>query len=351
MNRAELVTRYKTYYFRKLRLITIFFIILIVLVTVCTTIGITELYIKDVVNAVIKKLCGMELLSKKDNVILFLRLPRVILAIVVGSGLGIAGATMQGISRNPLVSPFTIGVSSAAAFGASLTIVYGIGILVNTKWGIVINAFLFSILCILIIFLISWKVGLESSSLILTGVGINYLFQALSTAIQFTATDAKLGQVIAWTFGSLNGANWAQIDIILVIMIISFVVLLKFNHSFTILSIMDDEVAKTMGINPNKVRIVGSFFSLTITAAIISFSGVIGFIGLAAPHVARSLVGTDYKLLLPMSGIVGALLILVSDTLGRTLFSPIIIPVGIIVSFIGVPIFLRQIVLSSKKNR
>lgn len=349
MSQEALLKTYKKQTLEKIRLVLFLLIVLFLAILVCTSIGITDSNIKNVFSVIVKVFRGEVISDQTDKIILHLRLPRTILAVIAGCSLAFSGSVMQGITRNPLVSPFTIGVSSAAAFGAALTIVYGIGFFGSSKWGIVLNAFSFAILCAIFIFIISSKVGLNSTSLILTGISMNYLFQALSTAIQFTASEAKLAQVVAWSFGSLNGAQWEQIKIASIISLISFVALFKINNSLTVLSIMEDDIAKTMGINPNKTRIIGSFFSVITTASIISFTGIIGFVGLAAPHIARSLVGNDYKIFLPMSAITGALLVLIADTLGRTVLSPIIIPVGVIISFIGVPIFVHQVIFSNKK--
>ncbi|MDO4711116.1 MAG: iron ABC transporter permease [Peptostreptococcaceae bacterium] len=334
----------------KIRLALILFAVLFAAVLFCTSIGVTDSDIGSVFSVILKLIKGEAITTQTDKVILHLRLPRTILAVLAGFGLAFSGSVMQGIARNPLVSPFTIGVSSAAAFGASLTIVYGIGFFGSSKWGIVLNAFSVAILCAIFIFAIASKVGSNSSSLILTGISMNYLFQAMSTAIQFTANDAKLAQVVAWSFGSLNGAQWDQIKITAIITMVSFIMLLRANHSLTILSIMEDDIAKTMGIDPSRTRAIGSLFSVVTTAAIISFTGIIGFVGLAAPHIARSLAGNDYRIFLPMSGIVGALLVLTADTLGRTLLSPVIIPVGVIISFIGVPIFIHQVIFANQRT-
>lgn len=349
MSKEALLKTHKKQVAEKVKLGLILLAVLLVAILFCTSIGVTDSDIGSVFSVLVKLIKGEAISTQTDKVILHLRLPRTILAVLAGFGLAFSGSVMQGIARNPLVSPFTIGVSSAAAFGAALTIVYGIGFFGSSKWGIVLNAFTVAILCAIFIFAIAYKVGLNSTSLILTGISMNYLFQAMSTAIQFTANDAKLAQVVAWSFGSLNGAQWDQIKITSIVTMISFVMLLRINHPLTILSIMDDDISKTMGIDPNKTRAIGTLFSVITTAAIISFTGIIGFVGLAAPHIARTLVGNDYRIFLPISGIVGALLVLIGDTLGRTILSPVIIPVGVIISFIGVPIFIHQVVFGNQR--
>ncbi|WP_353094749.1 iron ABC transporter permease [Tissierella praeacuta] len=344
----EILENYQKKESRKVIFLVSAFIGLLIISVICTSLGITDSSIMDVWKTILKGILKSSNLSTTEKVILNLRLPRTVLGLLAGIGLSISGVIMQGITRNPLVSPFTTGISSAAGFGASIAIVFGFGLFGSSQLGIVTNAFIAAMVCTMIIFLTARKMSMSSQSIILTGIALNYLFQACSTTIQFIADDDKLAKVINWTFGTLNGAEWAHVKIVGVFVISCLVILMLLNDKFTIMAIMEDELAKTMGINPGVLRIIGSILSALCTAAIISFTGVIGFIGLAAPHITRAIIGNNYKYLLPGSAIVGAMLIIIADTIGRLILSPVIVPVGIVISFLGVPIFLHQVVLNRR---
>lgn len=290
-----------------------------------------------------------ELENANQKIVLFLRLPRIVLAVLCGMGLSVSGAALQGITHNPMVSPFTMGISAAAAFGASLSIVYGAGLLAGTKVGIVVNAFSWAILCAALVYLVSARAGMSPEAMILTGIAFNYLFNACDSIIKFFANDQQLAAAVQWIFGSLNGAAWTEVLVVFLFCIPCLVCIYPFAQALNVLSGGDDETAKTFGISPGKVRAIVGLLSVLLTASIISFTGVIGFVGLAGPHIARLLIGADHRYLLPFSAITGALLVLVGDTVGRVLLSPVNVPVGIIVSFLGVPVFVHLILKRRKE--
>ncbi|WP_291256318.1 iron ABC transporter permease [Fusobacterium sp.] len=330
---------------KKILFMTIFLFIVILF---CAGLGVTNSNIFQVMIILKKILFKSFELTAMEKIILNLRLPRIILAVLVGIGLAGAGTIMQGITRNSLVSPFTIGISSSASFGASIAIVYGWSLFGTTQLGVVTNAFIFALLCTLLVFIISNKMQLSSQSLILSGIALNYFFQALSTSVQFLSDDVTLAKIVHWTFGSVNGASWKEVKVVALVILPCLLILYYYNRELSIISVNDDDVIVTMGIDVKKIRILVSICSSLITATIISFTGVIGFVGLVAPHIARLSVGNDYRYLLLASLLIGGLLVLISDTIGRIIFSPVILPVGIVISFLGVPIFLKQIL--SKKE-
>lgn len=283
------------------------------------------------------------------KIILLLRFPRSLMAVVTGFGLAIAGVAMQGITQNPLVSPFTVGVSNAAAFGASLSIVLGWGLFPGTQWGIIISAFLVSLVSSSLVFLIAKKSGLRVEIIILTGIALNYFFSAMSSVIQFFAEDYALADVVNWAFGSFNSATWVQLIAMVTCIIPCSCGILSYAQTLNTMSTGETAYIKSIGINTGKVNAAIGIVSVFMTAAIISFTGVIGFVGLVAPHMARLIIGNNYKFLIPFSGIIGAILLLLSDTIGRTILAPVSIPVGIVISIIGVPFFV-QLILKKKQN-
>ena len=323
-------------------LLILSFLILILISFYTSSLGVTNSTMSMVLDTIIKALNGKEL-AQAEKIIFSLRLPRTLLAILAGSGLAVAGSIMQGITGNPMVSPFTTGISSAAGFGASLAIVFGFSFFSNSNMGIISNAFLFALFASFLIFLLASRFGYKSHVIVLSGIAVNYLFQALATTVQFVADDAKLASVVNWSFGSINSATWLHCKIVLIVCIPSIIILMICNNKLSILSMNNDETATSMGVNTKILRLLVNILATLITASIISFTGIIGFVGLAAPHISRSLVGNIYKFLIPLSMIVGSILLLVSDTIGRLILAPVVIPVGIIISFIGVPIFLIQV--------
>ncbi len=349
MSKNSIYNRYKTKQIYKFLTILGGLFALILLLLVCTNLGIIESSISLILKTIVKGIKGEELRTTQEQIIYNLRIPRTLLAVLAGASLAVSGNIMQAITKNSLVSPFTIGVSSAASFGAAIAIAFGFYFVSSGNIGIIINAFTFSILCAIIIFIMSSKLKLKSEVIILTGIALNYFFQALTASIKFISEDTKLAKIVAWTFGSLNGAEWTHVLIISAFFIPGFIFLFSINKSFTVLSTMDDDIAKTMGINPLLVRTVATTLSVILTASVISFTGIIGFVGLASPHISRAIIGNNYKYTLPMSAIVGSILVLVSDTIGRLIFSPVVIPVGIVISFVGVPIFIHQVLLSRLK--
>lgn len=273
------------------------------------------------------------------KLIYHLRLPRIIYAILTGMGLGICGVSMQALTKNPMASPFTLGVSSAAAFGAAISIIF----LGNSRVFIIIGAFIASIVCAFIVYLFSLKKKMTSITIIIIGISLNYLFSALTSTLQYLTSEEKLSSIVNWTFGSLSNVLWINIYITSFILLFTFVLLYKKVWILNLMCNTSDEYATTLGVNIEKERIIIGVITIAVTASIISVTGIIGFVGLVSPYISKKIVGNNYKTLLPYSALVGSCLVLSSDILGRTLFSPMIIPIGIIMSYIGVPILINLI--------
>ena len=272
------------------------------------------------------------------KVLIFMRFPRIIMAVAAGWGLAIAGVAMQGATSNSLVSPFTVGISSAAAFGASCCIVFGSGFWARQE-GWVVGAFISAMICMVVVYGISRALGMKASSIVLTGIALNYFFQACPSALEFFADEYQLSAVVNWSFGTFNGVDWTETWIVIIFVVLGFVALMILSPKINALMIGDDALSRSMGVNPEVVRAMILIISVLITAAIISFTGVIGFVGLVAPHIGRMIIGEDNRYLIPFSAIIGSLLMLVSDTIGRTILKPVSLPVGVVISFIGVPLF------------
>lgn len=270
-----------------------------------------------------------------------LRLPRTVMAVIGGAGLSIAGVAMQGITRNPLVSPYTLGISPAAAFGASLAILFGWSEVPGGQYWTVAAAFVSAIICAASVLGIAAARGVSSIMLILGGIALTYFFDALTATVQFVSTEQQLAAIIQWTFGSLNGTTWDEVIVSGIIVGAVLPALQLHAWALNAFAGGGDEVAAALGFDVARTRIVVTTAAVLATAGIVSFTGVIAFVGLVAPHIARMLIGGNHRALLPFSAIVGALLLLVADMAGRLLFAPIVIPVGIVVAYLGVPLFLH----------
>lgn len=287
---------------------------------------------------------GAEPLSAKEqNVLLMLRLPRIAGAVVAGAGLGIAGTGMQAITGNQMASPFTTGVSGAAAFGAAAVIVFGGVPVAAQKAATVLAAFLMAALCTALVYGMSGFRQMKAESLVLVGIALNYLFNAMNSTMQFIANEDQLPAIIHWTFGSLTGVGWKDIGIMALIFLAAYPVFGRLAWAFNLLDSGEDETARSLGVRVKQTRLLAGIFGALLAAAVVSFTGTIGFVGLVAPHAARLFVGGDYRNILPFSAAGGALLVLSADTIGRNAFSPTTIPVGIVVSYVGVPMFLYLI--------
>lgn len=273
------------------------------------------------------------------NIIFFLRGPRVIFGLLCGMGLALCGTIIQGITRNPMASPFTLGVSASASFGAAVAIIF----FTDNNLTVILGSFISTMICAFIIFMCALKKEMESLTMIIIGIALNYLFTALTSTLQYIASDDKISAIVKWTFGSLNGIDWKNVWILLIILIPITIFSQNKAWILNLICNCDDDYSMTLGINPSKERLFLGFGALILTSVIISTCGIIGFVGLAAPYISKKIVGDNHSYLLIHSMIIGGLLILISDILGRTLFSPMIIPIGIILSYIGVPILINLI--------
>jgi iron complex transport system permease protein len=281
-----------------------------------------------------------------DGVIFWeLRVPRVVMGLLVGSGLAVGGAVTQAVLRNPLASPFTLGVASGAGFGAALGIVLA-GAAV--KWAVAGGAFSFALVTVAFILAVARLKSATPETLVLAGVAIMFLFSAGTSLLQFLGTEQQIQSIVFWSFGNLSRASWTDI-LIAASMILPALPLLFLRAWDLNLLLAGDEMAASLGVRVERLRLTALLLAALMTAGAICFTGVIGFIGLVGPHLARLIVGGDHRFLLPASALSGALLVLVSDCLGRTLFAPHMVPIGIVTAFLGVPFFFALLLRRKKE--
>lgn len=338
--------QYKAYQQKKYKKIIAVFLLVVLAACSCLTLG-TDLSLVEGLIASLNFAIGNPLTGESitaQKVLIYLRLPRICIAILSGMGLAIAGMMMQSVTRNFLVSPFTLGVSSAAAFGASMCIVFGNATIFFNDFLIIGSAFAMAVLGMLVIYIVTKSVGITANSVILVGIALNYFFAALTASLQFFAQENKLAAVVQWSFGTFNRANWHAVMVIGVVVIACLILSRRLLLQWDVIASGNDELVKSLGINPEKLRSKTMLLAVLLTATIISFTGVIGFVGLIAPHIARFTVGNEHNFLFPMTAAVGSILLVLADTLGKYILYPVNVPVGIVVSFIGVPIFIHLII-------
>lgn len=277
------------------------------------------------------------------------RLPIAIMALLVGAALAIAGSQMQTILNNPLASPFTLGVSAAAGFGASLAIVFGYRYFPQIEgYAVPAAAFLFAFLSLLLICGIGKIKGGATETIILAGVALAFLFNAMLSLVQFFSTSDELQAIVFWLFGSLTQSSWEKIAVLAAALAV-VVPLIAFNAWKLTAMRLGDEKAKSLGVNVENLRLSTLVYISIITALAVCFTGIIGFIGLVAPHIARMTVGEDQRFFMPLAGLCGALILSAASILCKTIVPGIIFPIGIITSLIGIPFFLAMIL--GKKQR
>ena len=281
------------------------------------------------------------------SIVFDVRLPRVVVAALAGAALALAGLLMQGIFRNPLVSPYTLGVSDGASFGASIAIVCASQLAARGldlgRWLTPLFAFAMALVAMGLVYAISRVVRGSTAVLVLSGVAVGYLFSAGVSTIKYLADDANLPELVFWRMGNLMGLRWDVAAILAVVLGVSLVLAMRRAWDLNAL-VLGREEATALGVDYRRTQTLTFALATVLTATAVSFTGIIGFVGLVAPHVARMLVGTDHRFSIPAATLFGAVLMLTADTLARTLFAPTELPVGIVTSFVGVPFFLYLIV-------
>lgn len=302
---------------------------------------------------VAKSLLRMATTARFEAIVWNIRLPQALASIVAGAGLAVSGAAMQSILRNPLGAPFTLGITHAAAFGAAFSVmILGGGIMASTAADAVtitdpltttLTAFAFSLAAACVIISVSRIRGSTPEVMVLTGVALSALFTAATMFLQFFADDVQLAAIVFWTFGDTARASWQELGIITTATAGASLYFLAHGWSYNAID-AGDETAQGLGVRVARVRFMGMLIASGLTAIIISFLGIIGFVGLVVPHMVRRVIGSDHRFLLPASIVGGGLLLLVSDTAARLILAPHVLPVSVLTAFLGAPVFIWLII-------
>lgn len=335
---------YKKHSYRRIIFILIGLLICAVSFITDVIVGPASLTLRDVWLAVMQS----PAVSKNADVIIWsIRLPTAVMALLVGASWGIAGAGMQTILDNPLSSPYTLGISAGAGFGASLVVVIGLSSLEFLgEFMVPFGAFVFAGLTSFFIYSINKIKNFSSETMILAGIGMMFLFQALQSLMQYMATPEALQNIVFWTMGSLTKANWLSISIVLVALLVMLPLMMRESWRLTALK-LGDEKASGLGVNVEHLRVKIFLFISIITAVAVSFVGTIGFIGIVGPHIARMLVGEDQRYFLPLSAVCGMVILSLASIASKMLIPGAMFPIGIVTAIIGVPFFF-SLVLTRK---
>jgi len=278
-----------------------------------------------------------------------IRMPVALMAVAVGAALSLAGAQMQTILNNPLASPFTLGISAAASFGAALGLAFGVKLLpVAVDYIVPLNAFVMALISAVLIHLLSTRRGVTAETIVLLGIALVFTFNALLALVQYLATEQAVAAVVFWTMGSLTKATWTKLGIVSAAVVVMLPIFGRRVWQLTALRLGDDKAA-SFGIDVPRLRFQTLIMVSLLAAFPVAFVGVIGFVGLVGPHIARMLVGEDQRFFLPASILTGALMLSASSVLSKTLIPGAIFPIGVVTSLVGVPFFI-SLILRGKRN-
>lgn len=341
---------------RYMLIIAAMLVAVIVAGIVCLFVGSSNMSFRDALDALTGR--GNE---AQTRILWRIRMPRVLAAIIAGAGLSVAGLIMQTTLNNNMASPSTLGVSNAAVFGANLSIIVFAGGFLSTgnnlqnfdagvnPYASSVLAFVFSTLSILLILGLCTVRSFSPNVVVLSGIAIGSVWTAATTILQFYATDVGLSAAVVWSFGDLGRATY-QTNAIMAFVVLAgavFFSLMAFRYN-ALLS--GEATAKTMGVHVEGLRFISLLLASLITAACVSFLGVIGFVGIICPHVTKKLLGQDHRITIPVSCLTGSLLLLLADTLSRSLGSGSALPVGAITSLLGAPFFIAIIFSRKEKH-
>lgn len=349
----DIASTYKGYIKHKKLFIALLAVIAVITAIITISAGSANLSIGEVLMTLIGR--G----SEKSRMIVFnIRLPRTLTAIIAGVGLSTVGCAMQSLLKNPLASSSTLGISQGAAFGASFAIIaLGAGVQNATTdavtftnpYVVSICAFVSAMASTFVILALSKLKNMSSQSMILSGVALSAMFQGGTALLQYFATDVKVAAVVFWTFGDLGRTSWREIIVMAVVVTVALVYF-QFNRwNFNALQ-SGEENAKGLGVNVELIRIIGMLVCALTASVIVSFVGTINFIGLIAPHLVRRFIGGDHRYLIPASALMGAVLLLLSDTFARLAVAPIVMPIGAITSLLGAPLFIYFIFKGGRRR-
>ncbi|SKC38270.1 FecCD family ABC transporter permease [Maledivibacter halophilus] len=344
----------KRNYFRLLFIVML--IILCFFIIFVSTLGVARIPLKESMKIIlnnipfIKNKISLEGISSSHVVIINkIRFPRIILSALIGMALAGSGVIFQGIFKNPMAEPYVLGISSGAAFGATLAIVLGIQSTILGMGAISIMAFLGAVTTTFIVYNVA-RIGNKTPvvTLLLAGIALSFLLSSL-ISLFMTFNREQVEKIVFWTMGSVSSASWKHVIISSPIILLGSIVFIIFSRDLNVMLLGEDS-AKNLGVEVEKLKKILLIIASIVTASAVAVSGIIGFVGLVIPHIVRLIVGPDHRVLIPFTLISGALFMIITDTLARVLIPPVEIPVGVITSLFGAPFFIYLLCKNKKKN-
>jgi iron complex transport system permease protein len=348
-NRREVLNEYESFIGRKILFISSFILLTVLLCGISISLGPLKFSVLEVYASILDHFFPnfFDIPELAPKVIWNIRLTRVVMGVLAGIGLAVAGAAMQGILKNPLASSFTLGISAGAGLGAALAIIAGVGI-GSGNFLLVGNAFVFALIPSFVIVGLARYKRATPETMILAGIAMTYIFSAISSLLHYFSDADALKDVVVWLMGDLGKASWEDIHTVTLVLVICIPLLVWKSWDLNVMG-SGDETAKSLGINVERTRISVMMIASLIAAVIICFTGMIGFIGLVAPHMTRMCIGGDNRFVIPASGLLGAAFLVAADIIAREALAPVIIPVGIVTSSVGGPVFLYFIMRKKKE--
>ena len=341
---------YRLYISKKVLFIVLCIVGMVVTMGVAVMFGSSGISVMDVYKDIWYHFFNTSKLNATTDWVVFtMRLPRILTGMVTGASLAISGAAMQSMLKNPLADPYTTGISSGASFGFSIAIVLGItvGGLGGTM-GTILTAFVFALIPAAVIIVVSSLKKTSASMMILSGIAVMYLFNACTTLIQLMASDTTLSALYRYTTGDLSDSTWTSFYTIAGFTLVGGGIIWACSKKLNIL-ITGDDVATALGMNAHRLRILLLIIISLMAASVVCFCGIIGFVGIVAPHLVRLFLGSDNRYLIPAAAAFGALFMMITDLISRVIIAPTFLPVGVICAFIGAPIFL-WLLLKQRKS-
>ncbi|WP_027132257.1 FecCD family ABC transporter permease [Fusobacterium necrophorum] len=324
---------------KRMRILFFLFLILLFLILLNVSVGSSHITILEILEIIFRN----EGRGNHVMIVKQVRMPMALMAVVVGASLGIGGCEIQSILRNPIASPYTLGITSAASFGAAM------GLLLNSNvfflpdtLAVTGNAFFFTVLVSLGIYVFSFQKRISKTAIILFGIALNFLFSSLTMILQYIAEEDKLQSLIFWTFGSLLKTTWNKFYFVFWVLFFTSIVLYRNAWKLTAMT-LDDNKARSIGVPVERLRRRTILIVSLLSAVSVSFVGTIGFVGLVAPHISRQFVGEDQRFFMPLSALLGAVILSCSFLLSKLIIPGVILPIGLVTSVIGIPFFIAII--------
>ncbi|MBW9115125.1 iron ABC transporter permease [Rhizobium cauense] len=338
--------QYRALAFRRILILVGLTVALCFSISADMALGPANYALSDVLSALFNP---AEVANQLRVIIWDIRMPIALMAVTVGASLSVAGAQMQTILSNPLASPFTLGISAAASFGAALALVAGVAIFPGAiQYMVPLNAFLMAMAAALFIHFASTMRGVSVETIVLLGIALVFTFNAALSLLEYLASEQALAAVVFWTMGSLTKATWPKVYFTAAVLVVTVPLFMRQAWALTALRLGDDKAA-SLGVNVRRLRLQTMMIVSLLAAIPVSFVGTIGFVGLVGPHIARMVVGEDQRFFLPGSVICGALLLSVTSVVSKMLIPGAILPIGVITALVGVPFFF-VLIFSNRKR-